>query len=873
MSIVSYAQNFEDVMLWRAVGDVKQGVYVDVGAQDPVVDSVSKAFYDQGWRGIHIEATANCAARLREARPDEVVMQTAVGRSRGMMAFYEIPNTGLSTGDAAIAKHHRSKGFEVLETRIPCVTLDDVFGEIGGREVHWLKIDVEGMEGDVLAGWRKSAVRPWVLVIESTYPNSQIPTHKDWEAKLLKRGYAYAYFDGLSRYYVANERAELAQRLRLPPNCFDAFTLAVSTPYSAPSRELLGHERQRYERDMSDLRKLHEEHISAAREEARRQLEDLGTQLEQRERDAAASESRASQELDAERAEVRRLLQALAEREEAAGVQLRAAQQQASNEQARLAENAAEALARVRHEAAVREEALQLQLHAAHQHAQKLLGALAQREQELGEQLRAVQAEAAQEKAALVHLHHERELDLTRQLSARETALAAKLLDEAHRQEQLRVELVREHNAQIRALLAEKAEREEDLIREASAAQDAAVQRAQEQSRLHSEQHQGLLHALEAERAAKDAAVQRAQEQSRLHSEQHKGLLHALEAERAARDAAAQRAQEQSRLNAEQHQGLLHALEAERAAKDAAAQRAHEQSRLHAEQHKGMLHALEAERSEAARSRAHRLHLQDRVLELQEGLTAIHQALALLADGEVEQLTRLPGFSNAGASNGNSVAVSLDDLLARDDEQFVDCAYRTLLGRAPDPEGRAYYLERLRAGGSKIRIVSQIHLCPEGAARATRLPGLELAMRQERRLRIPLIGPVLRLVQPKHLENTGAREHRQTQILAGAIAHEVQRRLAESAAANIDYPDEQSVANMSEPVPQVAPQIEPPPTPSQDALPSASQQIQVLHRSQPANAAVVEVSAHPEVLKQLSPAARDIFLRLTPSGSAGLKVS
>ena len=48
---VSYAQNCEDIMLLRALGDVDSstGFYVDVGAQDPVVDSVTKAFYERGY--------------------------------------------------------------------------------------------------------------------------------------------------------------------------------------------------------------------------------------------------------------------------------------------------------------------------------------------------------------------------------------------------------------------------------------------------------------------------------------------------------------------------------------------------------------------------------------------------------------------------------------------------------------------------------------------------------------------------------------------------------------------------------------------------------------------------------------------------------
>lgn len=36
MSFDSYAQNFEDVILRRALKDVDKGSYVNVGAQDPV---------------------------------------------------------------------------------------------------------------------------------------------------------------------------------------------------------------------------------------------------------------------------------------------------------------------------------------------------------------------------------------------------------------------------------------------------------------------------------------------------------------------------------------------------------------------------------------------------------------------------------------------------------------------------------------------------------------------------------------------------------------------------------------------------------------------------------------------------------------------
>nr|WP_244600274.1 FkbM family methyltransferase [Afipia felis] len=53
--IVSYSQNLEDILLHRALCHVECGFYIDVGANDPVIDSVTKLFYDAGWRGVNVD--------------------------------------------------------------------------------------------------------------------------------------------------------------------------------------------------------------------------------------------------------------------------------------------------------------------------------------------------------------------------------------------------------------------------------------------------------------------------------------------------------------------------------------------------------------------------------------------------------------------------------------------------------------------------------------------------------------------------------------------------------------------------------------------------------------------------------------------------
>lgn len=232
-TLISYAQNFEDIMLWRALSRIQNGCYVDVGAQSPDVDSVSRLFYEHGWRGLHVEPTPHYAGQLRAQRPDELTLQMAVGDSAGILAFFEIEGTGLSTGDTLIAAKHRASGFKVNELRVPLVTLDTVLEQVGDREVHWLKIDVEGAEKQVIDGWQQSTRRPWLLVIESTRPLTAEQSHQDWELGVLAKGYQFAYFDGLNRFYVSDEHPELLASLAVPPNVFDDFSLSSSSTLCA----------------------------------------------------------------------------------------------------------------------------------------------------------------------------------------------------------------------------------------------------------------------------------------------------------------------------------------------------------------------------------------------------------------------------------------------------------------------------------------------------------------------------------------------------------------------------------------------------------------------------------------------------------------
>ncbi|TPK82014.1 FkbM family methyltransferase [Mesorhizobium sp. B2-4-17] len=227
--IISYAQNFEDVILWRALKSVEHGFYIDIGAQDPVVDSVSLTFYEHGWRGVHVEPSAAYAAKIRDARPDEEVIEAAVGTGTGPLTLHEFSGTGLSTGDRAVATMHAEAGFEMNEVLTPVVSLQKLLDLYAEREIHWLKIDVEGMEAAVIESWGPSPVRPWIVVVESTVPLSTEQSHEGWDPRLKRLGYVFVYFDGLNRFYVSKDHPELKASFGPGPNYFDDFVLPAST--------------------------------------------------------------------------------------------------------------------------------------------------------------------------------------------------------------------------------------------------------------------------------------------------------------------------------------------------------------------------------------------------------------------------------------------------------------------------------------------------------------------------------------------------------------------------------------------------------------------------------------------------------------------
>ncbi len=233
--MISYAQNFEDVVLERVFHAVERGRYVDVGAYDPVIDSVTKHFYDRGWSGVNVEPVTRFHEKFEQQRPRDWNLNVVLGAAEGAVEFQEWGDSGLSTiCETFDPQVVASLGFEKTTRTVPMTTLAAVARQLSLGEVDFLKIDVEGAERDVLLGGDWKAFRPRVVLLEAIKPKlpgsdrySYEPTWFEWEGLLLSQGYEFALFDGLNRFYYRGEEPALGPPLSYPANVTDGFTLVA----------------------------------------------------------------------------------------------------------------------------------------------------------------------------------------------------------------------------------------------------------------------------------------------------------------------------------------------------------------------------------------------------------------------------------------------------------------------------------------------------------------------------------------------------------------------------------------------------------------------------------------------------------------------
>ena len=206
MNFNSYSQYYEDLILFCIFYDIENGFYIDIGANDPNIISVTKEFYLKGWNGINVEPLPDKYKLLLNIRKRDINLQIGVGKEKGIFAYYKNGST--------LRKQYSGKNSQILNIKVD--TMSNVCKKYipKGKKIEFCKIDVEGGERNVLLGYDFKIYRPKVFCIESTKPTTSIPCQEEWEDILLKNDFSFAYQYKINRYYIDNKIEGLREKFK-----------------------------------------------------------------------------------------------------------------------------------------------------------------------------------------------------------------------------------------------------------------------------------------------------------------------------------------------------------------------------------------------------------------------------------------------------------------------------------------------------------------------------------------------------------------------------------------------------------------------------------------------------------------------------------
>lgn len=175
----SYSQCGEDLIaafVFDALG-ISSPSYLDIGAHHPTFLSNTYLFYEQGHHGVNVEPDPTLCETIRRERGRDVCLNAGVGTSHQKTAeFYVMSARTLNTFSKSEAELHvRSGNYEIESViQIPLLTINEIIERHFAPRPHFVSLDTEGMDLEILKTFDLQKYRPEVFCIETlTYPDEQ----------------------------------------------------------------------------------------------------------------------------------------------------------------------------------------------------------------------------------------------------------------------------------------------------------------------------------------------------------------------------------------------------------------------------------------------------------------------------------------------------------------------------------------------------------------------------------------------------------------------------------------------------------------------------------------------------------------------------
>ncbi|HAP79635.1 MAG TPA: hypothetical protein DCQ78_05705 [Ruminococcus sp.] len=212
----TYSQSGEDsiimyIMAMKGI-PLSECNYLDLGANHPVLMSNTYFFYEQGARGVLVEANPKLAHELEKERSGDIVLNKCISGKSGEKLDFNILNLdGLSkVGDVSdiLLENPDAKIEETVQ--LETISVNDIIEQyFGGKFPLVLNLDIEGLEKQILESIDFEKYRPMIMIIEMIpYSKELVRGQKDTELLeyVKSKGYDEYAFTGINSIFIDRSR-------------------------------------------------------------------------------------------------------------------------------------------------------------------------------------------------------------------------------------------------------------------------------------------------------------------------------------------------------------------------------------------------------------------------------------------------------------------------------------------------------------------------------------------------------------------------------------------------------------------------------------------------------------------------------------------
>jgi FkbM family methyltransferase len=183
----SYAQSGEDMILNTIFNGIKKGIYVDVGANDPYLQSNTQYFYEMGWSGINIEPNGKLIKKLNKKRKRDLNIKALISDTGKELDYYYYESSFFNG-----CEYNANIPSKFLyKEKIQSNSLTSLLLEYGFTKIDFLSIDVEGHDLNVLKTLDLTRIKPKIILIESFSKDIFQDLNSEISIYLMSHDYMY----------------------------------------------------------------------------------------------------------------------------------------------------------------------------------------------------------------------------------------------------------------------------------------------------------------------------------------------------------------------------------------------------------------------------------------------------------------------------------------------------------------------------------------------------------------------------------------------------------------------------------------------------------------------------------------------------------